>query len=182
MAEALAEPAAAAFTDLDGIHNAVMICFNSNLLFNTVDVLLGGDPEVEATTSARPPTALDDRLTGSLANAVLSGFAKSCNQAMGTNAVNRFSLMSIEHDKHEIDLAPAEAGILCVRTSAKIGQLGRGRVLEIYIALSTIDLVSTAGGGASPAIEFGNGRGSIICGTLSWRSNWRPSGFFTQKR
>jgi flagellar motor switch protein FliM len=65
---ALAESASVAVVELNGIPEAAQISFDPELVFHATDILLGADPETEASVSSRPPTQLDDKFCGSLAN------------------------------------------------------------------------------------------------------------------
>ncbi len=155
--DALAEPATVGFIELNGTLNSAKVCFDPNLVFHTIDVMLGGEPEATAEPAPRPSTELDDRFCKRLAENVIGTFSATCNDVMGAGTVAAWRLSDIKHAKNTMELTVETAEVLCVRTRVQLGQGERSGLLELHVPLTTIDALSKANASGGQSISMPNG-------------------------
>ncbi len=147
----------AALVDMNGLSPAASLLPDGDALFHLVDIMLGGDPEEEATVIERAPSSLTDRFCGTAADAVARALGDACDVAMGPGSYRYGGAPRVVREGAAMVIAPPAADVMAISLNMAFGPGARTGKLSLIVPLTTVDALSGGGGdgGTQPAYEDG---------------------------
>ena len=138
----------AALYDLGGVGNALSILPDGDALFHVVDLLLGGDPEIDQPVPPRTASPLDGRFCTAFTDTVADTLCAVFAESLGV-AIARGHPAALVREREALIIVPMDTEVISVRMTVAFGKAGRAGGFVLHMPLAVLDMVSGRGAGKS---------------------------------
>lgn len=165
-------PAMLGVLELEGVEPLGLISIDTDLAYHCVDLMLGGDPAVAPTPTARTFTGIDMALCRLYLEALAGAFADAIENGTRRPMAKHFVIREQRQDVSQLRLGPEYVDVLTLSIALDVGVAARTGNFVLILPLATLDVIRATL--REKPIEAAT-RARMICGapTCSGRRLWR---------
>ncbi|MAS44501.1 MAG: hypothetical protein CML43_15470 [Rhodobacteraceae bacterium] len=153
--EEIPVPAMIAVVDVRGSQNSALMNIGMDLLFNVVDLRMGGDPAAAPGAITRSVTSIDCALCEDFIRVVLEAFEAALRVHLGPGIRSAMKLDHFEQHVTMVRIAPDHSDVLVLKLSLDMGEAARSGEFDFVLPLAVLDSYRAAAPGTS---QSGGGR------------------------
>jgi len=125
----------------DNTDRLALVNLGSELVYNIVDMRMGGDAAQAPQPTTRSFTAIDAQLCMDVFDAILRSFARAVEESLGVPLETKFRVAGHKQDINTVRIAPKSADVMLISASLDIGEAARSGDFDLIMPLSMLDVV-----------------------------------------
>jgi flagellar motor switch protein FliM len=144
LSEALARisvPAVLGLVDVEGAESRGLLGIDTDLAYHLIDLMLGGDPSVPQTPTARTFTGIDMALCRLHLDALVAAFVEAIEAGFRRPLTKAFSVSEQRQDVSQLRLAPDYVDVLTLSIALDLGDAARTGSFVLVLPLAVLDVV-----------------------------------------
>lgn len=144
MSEATARvsvPAMLGVLELEGVESFGLIGIDTDLAYHCVDLMLGGDPAVAPTPTARTFTGIDMALCRLYLEALAHAFSDAIEIGTRRPMAKHFVIREQRQDVSQLRLGPDYVDVLTLSIALDVGVAARTGNFVLILPLATLDVI-----------------------------------------
>lgn len=139
--EGIQIPSVIAVTGISSTESRGLVVLDSDLAYNMIDLMLGGDAAVAPPPIARSFTQIDMALSGLAVEAALLALAEALAASLGRASDDRFEILSRHQDITQLRFAQTSSDVLLLNLALDIGPAARSGCLLFFLPLALLDVI-----------------------------------------
>ncbi len=125
----------------DNTDRLALVNLGSELVYNIVDMRMGGDAATAPHPTTRSFTAIDAQLCMDVFDAILRSFTRAVEESLGVPLETGFRVAGHKQDINTVRIAPKSADVMLISASLDIGEAARSGDFDLIMPLSMLDVV-----------------------------------------